>query len=311
MTEIPLRKLGRTGAEVSVLAYGSLELYGPPFRGQPGVTAEEVDAIMRALIDSGVNYVDTGPDYGQAEETIGKYLSAHRDDWFIASKCGCVETDMDQPRAVGDPIPPHDYRPATIIANVEESLRRLRTDHLDLLQIHMNPSRTVLESLGTVEALLTLQEQGKTKFIGCSSGLPELRDHIEMGVFDAFQLPYSAIDRQHERAISDAVASGAGVVTRGAFGPDRASAALRPGRLEWSVLDSPAVLELRDGMSPYEFMLRFTISHPDVTAAMVGTKRPSELASNIAAVSRGPLAPDVYERTKALLQSLGSSPEAG
>jgi aryl-alcohol dehydrogenase-like predicted oxidoreductase len=183
----------------------------------------------------------------------------------------------------------------------------LRTDHLDLLHIHMNPSRTVLESTGAVEALLDLQKRGMTRFLGCSSGLPELVDHIDMDVFDVFQLPYSGIDRQHENAISDTARSGAGVVIRGSFGTDRVSAASRPRRLDWSVLESDTFAALRGSMSAHEFMLRFTISHPDVTTAIVGTKRPDELASNVAAATQGPLAPDHYEAAKQFFASLGST----
>jgi aryl-alcohol dehydrogenase-like predicted oxidoreductase len=309
VTTIPTRTLGRTRVEVSTLAYGSLELYGPVFRGQPGITAEEADAILKALLDSGVNYVDTAPDYGESESYLGQYLSDHRDEWFIASKCGCVIDTEDTVVAAGDPLPVHDYHPATIIAGVEQSLRRLRTDHLDLVQVHINPSRAVLESTGAIETLVDLQRQGKTRFIGCSSGFPHLKDHIEMGVFDVFQLPYSGIDREHENAISDAARSGAGVIIRGSFGPDRASATFRPKRRDWSVLESPEFINLRDGISPYEFMLRFTLSHPDVTAAIVGTKRPAELAANIAAARRGPLSSDAYSEAKRLFAQLGSIPE--
>jgi aryl-alcohol dehydrogenase-like predicted oxidoreductase len=301
---MPFRKLGRTGVEVSVLAYGGLELYGHAFRGQRGIAADEADAVLRALLESGINYVDTSPDYGQSESYLGEYLSAHRDDWFVASKCGCQVGAREVSQSANDT---HDYHPATIIAAAEQSLRRLQTDHLDLVQLHMNPSRTVLESTGAVEALLDLQQQGKTRFIGCSSGLPELMDHIDMGVFDVFQLPYSGLDREHEHAISVAAGEGSGVVIRGSFGTERPSAASRPKRLDWHTLESDVFVDLRGGMSVYEFMLRFTISHPDVTAAIIGTKRPVALASNVAAATRGRLPPDVYENAKRLFDLLGSN----
>lgn len=306
MTTVPRRVLGRTGVEVSTLAYGGLELYGPPYRTQPGVTVEEADAVLRALLDSGVNYVDTAPDYGESEAYLGKYLSEFREEWFIASKCGCPTGQREQSVTTSDAHPAHDYRPASIVAGVEQSLHRLRTDYLDLVQIHMNPSRHVLESTGAVETLQDLQTQGKVRFIGCSSVLPELNDQVGMGVFDVFQVPYSGIDRQHENAVTEAARSGAGVVIRGSYGTNRSSAARRPRRLDWTVLEGPVFLELRDGMSPFEFLLRFTISHPDGTAAIVGTKSPVELASNVAAVKRGPLTADTYEEAKRLFTELGS-----
>jgi aryl-alcohol dehydrogenase-like predicted oxidoreductase len=77
---------------------------------------------------------------------------------------------------------PHDYRAANVRAGVEQSLRLLRTDHLDLLQVHLSPSRSELEAGGTAEELQALRDAGKVRFIGMSGTLPHLPDHIAMGV---------------------------------------------------------------------------------------------------------------------------------
>ena len=86
----------------------------------------------------------------------------------------------------------------------------MRTDHLDLVQFHISPSRDTLEENGAVDALIELRDEGKTRFIGMSGTLPNLVDHIDMGVFDAFQIPYSALERDHEDAIHDAAVAGLG-----------------------------------------------------------------------------------------------------
>src|SRR5437870_11853056 len=98
----------------------------------------------------------------------------------------------------------HVHTAENIRAGVEQSLRRMRTDHLDLVQFHVSPSRETLEENDSVAELLDLQREGKVRFLGMSGTLPHLTDHIAMGVFDAFQIPYSAVEPEHETVISDA-----------------------------------------------------------------------------------------------------------
>src|SRR6202034_4463410 len=102
-------------------------------------------------------------------------------------------------------------------------LRRLKTDRLDLLQVHMSPSRRQMEAGATVETLLSLRDEGKVRFIGMSGILPNLPDHIAMGVFDVFQIPYSGVQREHEALISEAVDRGAGTLIRGGAAPGAAA----------------------------------------------------------------------------------------
>ena len=155
----------------------------------------------------GINFIDTSPDYGVSEELIGEHISQRRDEYFLASKCGCP---VNQPPPAAGERPAHVFTPENIRAGVEQSLRRMRTDHLDLVQFHISPSRDTLEENGAVDALAELRDEGKIRFIGMSGTLPNLVDHIEMGVFDAFQIPYSALEREHEDAIPDAAVAGLG-----------------------------------------------------------------------------------------------------
>src|ERR1700745_2155857 len=175
---IMTRTLGRTGADVTILGYGAMELRGRP-RG-PGMAEEDAGRLLNAVLDGGINLIDTSPDYGRSEESIGSYLGHRRDEFFLASKCGCpIEI-----RADATPPYPHDYSPGNVRADVEQSLRRLRTDRLDLVQVHMSPSRATLEENHTVETLKALQAEGKIRFIGMSGILPNLPDHLAMNVFD-------------------------------------------------------------------------------------------------------------------------------
>src|SRR5437868_4908032 len=98
MAELPRRRLGRTDMEVSTLGYGAMELRGGD-RGRP-VTEEQAETVLNAVLDSGINYIDTSIDYGVSEERIGKFLAHRRDEFFLASKCGCWVEGMPAPAGI-------------------------------------------------------------------------------------------------------------------------------------------------------------------------------------------------------------------
>lgn len=182
----------------------------------------------------------------------------------------------------------------------------MRTDHLDVLQFHISPSRPVLEEAAAIETLLDLRREGKIRFLGSSSTLPNLHDHIEMGVFDEFQIPYSALERDHEEAIGQAAAGGAGVVVRGGVARGEPG----PGwgaEDKWNQWQMAGLDDLLDGTSRTAFALRFTISHPSVTTTIVGTSNPDHLDENVAAATSGPLPADLYAEVKRRLDRVGST----
>ena len=318
MAELPTRTLGRTNLEVTRLGYGAMELRGS--RRGPDVSERQADQILNAVLDAGINFIDTSPDYGLSEERIGRYISGRRDEFVLASKCGCpvaVEAERGGPR--------HVFTPENIRAGVEQSLRRMHTEYIDIVQFHGSPSREELVEQGAVDTLQELQREGKVRFIGMSSTLPHLSDHIEMGVFDEFQIPYSALQREHESAIATAAAAGAGTVIRGGAAkgaPSEEKAwdigrGRRPGgptdpfgdgtvqqRWEAASLD-----DLAEGLGRMAFTLRFTLSHPDLHTTIVGTTNPDHLAQNVEAARAGPLPDDVYEEAKRRLATAGAQPE--
>jgi len=289
---IPTRTLGRTGAEGTVLGYGAMELRGEP-RG-PALGDADAGRLLNAVLDEGITLIDTSIDYGRSEELIGRYLSSRRDEYFLASKCGCLPTTP----VDATPPYPHDYTAANVRAGVEQSLRRLQTDHLDLVQVHMSPSREQLESDGTVEEMVNLRDEGKVRFLGMSGIQPNLADHIAMGTN-----PHSALQRGHEALIFEAAQGGAGVLIRGGVARGTASQ-----DKEWSVRplsggDAPAQATwqaagldelLEDGMNRHEFILRFTLSLPGLSSTIVGTGNLDHLRGNVAMASRGPLRADVH-----------------
>jgi aryl-alcohol dehydrogenase-like predicted oxidoreductase len=299
---IETRALGRTNANVTILGYGAMELRGQP-RG-PHIEDDAAGRLLNAVLDGGITLIDTSPDYGRSEELIGRYLGHRREEFFLASKCGCPT----EPPADTPPPYPHDYSPANVRANVEQSLRRLDTDRLDLVQVHMSPARARLEQDHTVETLQDLQQEGKIRYIGMSGILPNLPDHIAMDVFDAFQIPYSAVQRDHEDLVTEAAAKGAGTLIRGGAargapsqeknwttGP--LSQPAGQGQRNWEAggLDD---LMRDSGLSAIEFTLRFTLSHPALSTTIVGTSNPEHLEANIAVAEKGPLPDDVYAEAK-------------
>jgi aryl-alcohol dehydrogenase-like predicted oxidoreductase len=304
MSDLATDTLGRTGTVVTKLGYGAMEL-----RADMGEDAAA--RLLNAVLDAGITMVDTSPDYGRSEEFIGTAIAHRRSEYFLASKCGC-QVDPPPPP---DSFPDHVYTRRNIRAGVEQSLRRMRTDHLDLVQVHMSPSRETLEQHESLAELDALRDEGKVRFIGMSGTLPDLADHIEMGVFDVFQIPYSALEREHEELITAAARAGAGTVIRGGVArgvpealpaqyarlPEKMRTRLAQSLEERKARWERAEARLDDalqGMSRMEFLLRFTLSHPDMHTTIVGTSNIDHLAQNVAAANEGPLPPDLYDQAR-------------
>ena len=133
-----------------------------------------------------------------SEQLIGKALSHRRGDFFLASKCAC-QVGVE---GVGGHGEKHTYTGANVTAGVEQSLRRLKTDHLDVVQVHGNPTRKELEDGGVIEALLALQQRGAVRHLGISSRLPLLAEFVDVDYFSVIQVPYSALQRQNEDVIA-------------------------------------------------------------------------------------------------------------
>lgn len=302
---LSLRTLGRTGLRVTHLGYGAMEVRGSRIWGGRHIEDGDADSILNAVLDAGINFIDTANDYGRSEEYIGRFLSHRRSEFTLATKCGCTVVRRDE--TTDDT--PHVWTRENLFRGLHESLARMRTDHIDLMQLH-NPSVEQVQDGELVEALAEMREQGKVRFIGCSSTLPHLPAYVDWGVFDAFQIPYSALERQHEDAISAAAKSGAGVIDRGGVARGEPGAGLG-GTDRWARYAAASLDELRDpDDSPTQFLLRFLLSHPDISTTIVGTSNHAHLAENVAAAERGPLVADVYEEAKRRLTAAGESPEA-
>jgi len=285
-----------------MLGYGAMELRGAP-RGRD-VTDRQAEAILNAVLDSGINYIDTSIDYGASEDRIGRYIGDRRSEYYLASKCGCLVGASPAPRGQTSP---HVFTRDNILKGVEQSLARMRTDHLDVLQFHISPSRQTLEQNGALDTVLELKRTGATRFIGMSGTLPNIVDHIAMGVFDVFQIPYSAVEREHEAIIGAAARAGAGIVIRGGAAKGAPTEGKREG-VQWDRWQKVGLGDLLDGMTPMEFILRFTFTHPDLHTSIVGTIDPAHLRHNVEVLKRGPLPAEIYAEAKRRLDATGSTP---
>jgi aryl-alcohol dehydrogenase-like predicted oxidoreductase len=303
MSDIERRQLGRTGLSVTALGFGAMDLGGPPAANE--ISDDEAGRVLNAVLDSGINFIDTAVCYGTSEARIGRAVSGRRREFILATKCGC------QP---GKPMgTPNIHTAANIRAGVEHSLRMMRTDYIDIVQFHQSLTRSMWETEGALDELLRLKQEGKLRFIGVSGTLPNLVEQIDSGVFDVFQIPYSALQREHEGIIAKASDAGAGIIIRGGVA--------RGAPTDWNKRyymltgdelsgrwDKAQLDDLLDGMSRIEFMVRFAIAEPALDTTIIGTKNLDHLRDNVAAARKGPLPANLVTEAKRRLDATGSRP---
>ena len=305
------RRMARTDLVTSRLGYGAMELAGAP-RAR---AIDERDAIrfINRVIDLGINYVDTSIDYGLSEQLIGKALEHRRAEVILASKCAC-QVGIEGSADGGEK---HIYTGSNVTAGVEQSLRRLRTSHLDVVQVHGNPTRKELEDGGVIDALLDLQRKGAVRHLGISSRLPLVAEFVDVDCFSVIQVPYSALQRQNEDVISALRRAGKAVVVRGVTGrgaPGKGWTTRPIGTAEGEVRrlwQRAGLDEMLGDMSPIEFMIRFAMTNDNVDVALVATTDEAHLAANVAYATKGPLDPQLFHAACERLAAAGGGPGQG
>ena len=295
---LPKRLFGKTGLSVTQLGFGAMELRGPQvWNGRP-IADADADAILNAVLDSGINFIDTAGCYGVAEESIGTFISSRRSEYYLATKCGCTFT----PVLNGKLDVTHVHERDTYLRNIDESLRRMKTDYIDVWHLH-NPNMTPDEVRPLLDTLYEVKSRGLVRHISISSTLPHIDAFIEMGVFESFQIPYSCLQPEHHDAISRAARSGAGIIIRGGIGrggPGSATAS----RAVVDLYDAAGLDDIRPPeMSAQELILRYTLSHPDCHTTIIGTLNPQHLAQNIVAAEKGKLDPALYDEITARVRA--------
>ena len=276
--------LGRTGLEVTRLGYGAMAVRDVP--------EDVADTVLNAVLDAGINFIDTSNDYGRSEEFIGKYVSQRRSEYHLATKCGCRQGGGE-----------HIWTRENLFRGLNESLERLNTDSVDLMQLHNAPVEDC-EQGDLVEALQEMKSQGKVRWIAISTTLPHLPTYLDWGVFDQFQIPYSSLQREHEEWITKSAEAGIGTVIRGSVAQGEPGAG-RGREDTWRKFDEAKLDDLRSpGESRSAFVLRFTLAHPHVHTIIAGTKDLAHLRENVDAVLQGPLPQDAYAEAKRRLDAV-------
>ena len=283
------KELGRTGLQVTQLGYGSMGLRGPRTWGVRVVSDSEADVFLNAVLDAGINFIDTAPDYGVSEERIGQFIASRRSEYILATKCGCDYQQHDDHLEVI-----HTWTRDVLLRNLETSLERMQTDYIDLMQFHGGDAETI-KCAGLVETLMEFKSQGLIRFVGSSNSIPNLQGMIELDVFDTFQIPYSCLAPSHHDLITAAADTGAGIIIRGGIahgGPD--AEIQRPALNDaWTAAGLDDLLS--EEMNRAELILRYTLSHPHCHTTIVGTCNHDHLAENVRTLDKGPLPADVYQ----------------
>jgi aryl-alcohol dehydrogenase-like predicted oxidoreductase len=267
------RRLGRTGLHVSVLGFGGSEI------GYEGVAQATVTRLLGQALDAGLNVIDTAECYERSEELIGAALGTRRAECFVFSKCGHAGG---WGRA--------DWRAKALLASIERSLQRLRTDRLDLIQLH-SCSEDVLRRGEAIRALETARERGLTRFIGYSGDGTAARFAVECGAFDTLQTSVSIADQEPlALTLPLAVERDMGVIAKRPLANAAWAGTRRPSRGSygyeyWRRLQK-LDYELTRRRDAVATALRFTLSVPGVHTAIVGTTRPGRFEENAAHLVR-------------------------
>ena len=269
---IPTRAYGDTGLRVSALGLGAGQL------GDERLSEREAEALLLAALDAGITLVDTAPSYGVSEPRIGRFLGARRNEAVLSTKLG-----------YGVPGVP-DWTGPCITGGVEQALRVLRTDRIDIAHLHSCP-RAVLERGDVVDALERAKAAGKLRAIAYSGENEDLEFARASGRFDGLVASFNPF----EQRVADAVLprmGGMGFIAKRpvANSPWRFAEHPRGDYCEPYWLRMRAMGMAPPGEMPWgEFALRFTLSIPGVASAIAGTGRPGHLQENVAWAAKGPL----------------------
>ena len=288
------RILGKTGLEVTLLGAGQSPI------GMM-MSRDEMDDAGRALntfLDEGINFLDTAPCYIMSQETMGRFISHRRSEYLLATKTGHHPDGFHL--LTGRP-----WTAATIRESIERSLKTLKTDYVDLLQLHSCNLR-VLQRGEAIEALQAAKQAGKTRFIGYSGDGDEAIWAVNSGHFDTLQTTYNLVDQDaRSEVLPLAAEKDMGVIIKrpianGAWG------APTPPVAGPEDIGEPAVMlnyfERAKAMQEggpipgapgdrIELAMGFVFSQPEVHTAIVGTRKPDHIRANIDMVeNRLPLA---------------------
>jgi aryl-alcohol dehydrogenase-like predicted oxidoreductase len=278
------RRLGKTDMAVTVLGFGGSEI------GYEKASQEAVDELLNSALDAGLNVIDTAECYYGSEELIGRAVSKRRDDFYLFTKCG-------HPHGMESSA---NWSKDSILESIQRSLRRLRTDVVDLVQLH-SCSEAELKKGEALEALQIAREKGYTRYIGYSGDSRAAHYAVECGAFDTLQTSISIADQEAiDLTAPLAREKEMGVIAKRPV----ANAAWKTGHRPidsyhheyWERLRKLRYEFLRDRAleESLSIALRFTLSVPGVHTAIVGTTKPERWQQNAKMLEAGPLSDNEF-----------------
>jgi aryl-alcohol dehydrogenase-like predicted oxidoreductase len=295
------REIGSSGVSASAVGLGTWAMGGWMWGGGDD---EASIAAIRAALDCGITLIDTAPAYGlgRAEEIVGLAIEGRRDEVVLITKCGLVwDTDEGRPFVGQDGKMIHRFLgPNSVRLELEASLRRLRTDHVDVLITHwQDPTTPIAETMGALEALKT---EGKIRAIGISNAsVEDLEAYRRAGSVDCVQEAYNMLDRGLEqtllpvcRAVGISVISysslALGLLT-GRIGPDRIFEGddLRRTHPRFSAQNRARVAEFataiagiakRHGAEIGDIVIAWTLAQPGITFSLCGARNAGQAIQN-------------------------------
>lgn len=295
------RKLGRTGYEITALGFGGMELQY--------LDEESAVSLLNEALDQGINYVDTSPEYPMSEYYIGKAIAGRRDEFVLATKCGDNMTGKN---------PKYCFDRKTIMGNLEESLRLMKTDHVDVFQLHGVTPADFPDNKWeeTMELLQEIRRSGKALHLGltvCNKspglyGFPAGYGYNSILPFasdsriEVIQLVYGGLTRLSENVIQEAHDRyGTGVVARGIL--------KRYDNSYVAKLEAARLGDLcEEDENETDFLVRYAVSHPGLSSVLAGTKNIDHLRRNIVMAKKGRLSDEIYQEAKKRLTYAGSIP---
>src|SRR6202162_99007 len=278
------RRLGKTDMDVSVLGFGGSEI------GYERASAEIVAKLLNSALDAGLNVIDTAECYHNSEELIGQTVGARRKEFYLFTKCG-------HPHGFGEHA---DWSKDSILKSIERSLERLKSDRLDLVQLHSCPE-SELRKGEVIDALQTARDRGYVRYIGYSGDSQAARFAVETGAFDTLQTSINIADQEAiDLTLRLVRETQMGVIAKRPI----ANAAWKTGHRPidsyhheyWQRLRKLNYDFLRGDLNRgISIALRFTLSVPGVHTAIVGTKKPERWGENARLLEAGPLNEKEFE----------------
>lgn len=277
---MPRKRLGHTDVEVSTFGLGTVKFGRTQSLKYPQTFSLPSDEQLRELLactrDMGVNFVDTAPSYGYSEERLGDLLRKERKDWVISTKVG---EEFEADKFSDEGISRFDFSPKHTRLSVERSLRRLRTDYLDLVMIHSDGNDLdILLNSGALHTLQQLKQEGWIRALGISSKTLE-GGLLAAEVCDAVMLMYHADYTDEAPVIAKSAQQGTGVLLKKVLASGHICHDAPPAQAAIAGQDTePSQDQERD---PIQRALNFAYAPAGVTSAVIGTVNVQHLRANL------------------------------